>query len=64
MPQTLQLESLIVALSKCAITIGIEKISEKFNSFVLKPLLCQQGRFSKIQPQISMKVKVELCSAK
>ena len=44
MPQTLQQESLIVALSKCAIKIGIEKISEKFNCFVLKPFLCQQGK--------------------
>jgi len=52
MPQTLQQESLIVALSNCAIKIGIEKISEKFNCFVLKPFLCQQGRFFKIRSQM------------
>ena len=45
MSQTLQLESLIVALSKYSIKIGIEKISEIFNCFVLKFVLCQQGRF-------------------
>jgi len=52
MSQTLQQESLIVALSKCAIKIGIEKISENFNCFVLKFVLCQQGRFSKIRSHI------------
>jgi len=54
MPQTLQQESLIVALSKYAIKIGIEKISEKFNCFVLKPFLCQQGRFTKIRSHIAI----------
>ena len=39
MSQTLQKESLIVALSKCAIKIGIEKISENFN------LLCPEISF-------------------
>ena len=49
MSQTLQQQSLIFALSKCAIKIGIEKLSEKFDCFVLKLVLCQQGRFSKIR---------------
>ena len=49
MSQTLQQQSLIFALSKCAIKIGIEKLSEKFDCFVV---LCQQGRFSKIWSQI------------
>ena len=52
MYQTLQQKSLIFALSKCAIKIGIEKPSEKFDFFVLKLNLCQQGRFSKIRSQI------------
>ena len=56
MPQTLQQESLIAALSKYAIKIGIEKISEKFNCFVLKPFLCQQGRFTKIRSHIMIKL--------
>ena len=56
MPQTLQQESLIVALSKCAIKIGIEKISEKFNCFVMKTFLCQQGRFSKIRSHIGFNI--------
>ena len=50
--QTLQQESLIVALSKCVIKIGFEKISENFNCFVSKFVLCQQGRFSKIRSHI------------
>ena len=52
MSQTLQQQSLIVALSKCAIKIGIEKLSEKFEFFVLKLVLCQQGGFSKIRSHI------------
>ena len=52
--QTLQQESLIVALSKCAINIGIEKISENLNCFVLKFALCQQGRFSKIRSHFQL----------
>ena len=52
MSQTLQQQSLIFALSKCAIKIGIEKLSEKFDFFVLKLNLCQQGRFSKIRSHI------------
>ena len=36
MSQTLQQQSLIFALSKCAIKISIEKLSEKFDCFVLK----------------------------
>jgi len=43
MSQTLQQQSLIVALSKCTIKIGIEKLSEKFKFLVLKLILCQQG---------------------
>ena len=54
MSQTLQQQSLIVALSKCAIKIGIEKLSEKFEFFVLKLVLCQQGRFSKIRSHICL----------
>ena len=52
MSQTLQQQSLIFALSKCAIKISIEKLSEKFDCFVLKLVLCQQGRFSKIRSQM------------
>jgi len=52
MSQTLQQQSLIFALSKCATKIGIEKLSEKFDCFVLKFVLCQQGRFSKIRSHI------------
>ena len=52
MSQTLQQRSLIFALSKCAIKIGIEKLSDKFDCFVLKLVLCQQGRFSKIRSHI------------
>ena len=52
MSQTLQQQSLIFALSNCAIKIGIEKLSEKFDCFVLKLVLCQQGRFSKIRSHI------------
>ena len=47
MSQTLQQQSLIFALSKCAIKITIEKLSEKFDCFVLKLVLCQQGRFAR-----------------
>ena len=36
MSQTLQQQSLIFALSKFAIKIGIEKLSEKFDCFVLE----------------------------
>jgi len=36
MSQTLQQESLIVALSKCAIKIGVEKIFGNFNCFCLE----------------------------
>ena len=43
MSQTLQQQTLIFVLSKCAIKIGIEKLSEKFDCFVLKLLLCQLG---------------------
>ena len=59
MSQTLQQESLIVALSKCAIKISIEKISENFNGFVLKLVLCQQGRFSKIRSQIVLEYTLD-----
>ena len=31
---------------------AIEKLSDKFDCFVLKLVLCQQGRFSKIRSQI------------
>ena len=62
MSQTLQQESLIVALSKCAIKISTEKISEKFNCFVLKIVLCQQGRFSKIRSQIILLPVLKLSS--
>ena len=54
MSQTLQQESSIVALSKCVIKIGFEKISENFNCFVSKFVLCQQGRFSKIRSQFTI----------
>ena len=52
MSQTLQQQSLIFALSKCAIKISIEKLSEKFDCFALKLVLCQQGRFSKIRSHL------------
>jgi len=52
MSQTLQQQSLIFALTKCAIKICIEKLSEKFDCFVLKLVLCQQGRFSKIRSHL------------
>ena len=52
MSQTLQQQNLIFALSNCAIKLGIEKLSEKFDCFVLKLVLCQQGRFSKIRSHI------------
>ena len=61
MSQTLQQQSLIFALSKCAIRIGIEKLSEKFDCVVLKLVLCQQGRFSKIHSQLQSVNFVETC---
>jgi len=60
MSQTLQQRTLIFVLSKCAIKIGIEKISEKFDCFVLKLVLCQQGRFSKIRSHIKITTQLQV----
>jgi len=57
MSQTLQQQSLIFALSKYAIKIGIGKLSKKFDCFVLKLFLCQQGRFSKIRSHLCLALK-------
>ena len=57
MSQTLQQQTLIFALSKCAIKVGIEKLSEKFDCFVLKLVLCQQG---KIRSHLSQHVNTIL----
>ena len=57
MSQTLQQQSLIFVLSKCAIKIGIEKLYKKFDCFVKKLVLCQQGRFYKIRSQFCFTIQ-------